>query len=132
MEWYLITPLQGARTLKAALLLSTASDSVRLVEVARLYRMNMIGTLRCCQRAEGCLRADMCTLVQEGKVAVLVGTVTDDVRLFEVPKLQVACLRVTETARARILAVSALTALGLLCVQDGQTRELFACHSHEP
>ena len=42
-------------------------------------------------------------------MAVLVGTVTDDVRLFEVPKLQVACLRVTETARARILAVSAIT-----------------------
>ena len=38
-------------------------------------------------------------------MAVLVGTVTDDVRLFQVPKLQVACLRATETARARILAV---------------------------
>ena len=37
--------------------------------------------------------------MQEDKVAVLVGTVTDDVRLFDVPKLQVACLRVTETAR---------------------------------
>ena len=132
VEWYLGTPLQGARTLKAPPLVDTASNSVRLVEVARLYRMNMIGTLRCCQRAEGCLRADTCAHVQEGKVAVLVGTVTDDVRLFAVPKLQVACLRVTETARARILAVSALTALGLLCVQDGHTRELFACHSHEP
>ena len=42
-------------------------------------------------------------------MAVLVGTVTDDVRLFEVPKMQVACLRATETARARILAVSAHT-----------------------
>ena len=41
-------------------------------------------------------------------MAVLVGTVTDDVRLFEVPKMQVACLRATETARARILAVSPL------------------------
>ena len=40
-------------------------------------------------------------------MAVLVGTVTDDVRLFVVPKMQVACLRATETARARILAVSA-------------------------
>ena len=47
--------------------------------------------------------------LQEDKVAVLVGTVTDDVRLFEVPKMQVACLRATETARARILAVSAHT-----------------------
>ena len=40
---------------------------------------------------------------QEGKIAVLVGTITDDVRLLEVPKLRVAALRVTETARARIL-----------------------------
>ncbi len=48
-------------------------------------------------------------------MAVLVGTVTDDVRLFEVPKLQVACLRVTETARARILAVSSLT-LGMYVI----------------
>ncbi|GAB4816368.1 hypothetical protein N2152v2_003414 [Parachlorella kessleri] len=39
----------------------------------------------------------------EDKIAVLVGTVTDDVRLYEVPKLRVAALRVTETARARIL-----------------------------
>ena len=55
------------------------------------------------------LGPDTCSGLQEDKVAVLVGTVTDDVRLFEVPKLQVACLRATETARARILAVSALT-----------------------
>lgn len=40
---------------------------------------------------------------QDGKIAVLVGTITDDVRLMEVPKLRVCALRVTETARARIL-----------------------------
>jgi len=34
---------------------------------------------------------------------VIVGTVTDDIRLLEVPKLTVAALRFTETARARIL-----------------------------
>ena len=33
---------------------------------------------------------------------VVVGAVTDDVRLLEVPKLTVAALRFTETARARI------------------------------
>ncbi|KAI9340143.1 ribosomal protein L18e/L15P [Zopfochytrium polystomum] len=38
------------------------------------------------------------------KIAVIVGTVTDDARLLEVPKLKIAALRVTETARARILA----------------------------
>jgi len=37
---------------------------------------------------------------------VLVGTITDDKRLFEVPKLRVCAMRFTETARARILKVS--------------------------
>mmetsp|Transcript_41081 Transcript_41081/g.116917 ORF Transcript_41081/g.116917 Transcript_41081/m.116917 type:complete len:186 (+) Transcript_41081:46-603(+) len=41
---------------------------------------------------------------KEEKIAVVVGTVTDDVRLFEVPKLTVCALKVTETARKRILA----------------------------
>merc|ERR1719197_344009 len=39
---------------------------------------------------------------KEGKICVLVGTVTDDVRLFEVPKLRICALRFTKTARARI------------------------------
>ncbi len=37
------------------------------------------------------------------KIAVIVGTVTDDKRLLEMPKLTVAALKFTETARARIL-----------------------------
>jgi large subunit ribosomal protein L18e len=40
----------------------------------------------------------------ESKIAVLVGTITDDVRMYEVPKLKVCALRFTETARARIIA----------------------------
>ena len=43
--------------------------------------------------------------MQEGKIAVVVGPVTDDVRLFEVPELKVVALRFTQTARARILEV---------------------------
>jgi len=35
-------------------------------------------------------------------MAVIVSTVTDDIRLLEVPKMTVAALRFTETARARI------------------------------
>ncbi|KAK9919911.1 hypothetical protein M0R45_028485 [Rubus argutus] len=39
----------------------------------------------------------------ENKIAVVVvGTVTDDVRVSEVPQLKIAALRFTETARARI------------------------------
>ncbi|CAH7677136.1 ribosomal protein L18e/L15P [Phakopsora pachyrhizi] len=41
---------------------------------------------------------------QPGKTVVLVGNVTDDVRFLEVPKLSIAALRFTKTARARILA----------------------------
>merc|ERR1712167_179912 len=41
---------------------------------------------------------------QEGKMAVIVGTVTDGVRMLECPKgLRICALRVTETARARIV-----------------------------
>lgn len=40
---------------------------------------------------------------KEDKIAVVVGTITDDLRLYEVPKLTVCALRVTESARARIV-----------------------------
>eukprot|EP01063_Lacrimia_lanifica_P032613 TRINITY_DN55_c0_g1_i6.p1 TRINITY_DN55_c0_g1~~TRINITY_DN55_c0_g1_i6.p1 ORF type:complete len:193 (+),score=91.73 TRINITY_DN55_c0_g1_i6:60-638(+) len=40
---------------------------------------------------------------REDKTCVVVGTITDDTRLAEVPKLKVAALRITETARARIV-----------------------------
>ena len=40
---------------------------------------------------------------QEDKIAVIVGTVTDDVRIEEIPALKVTALRFTERARARIL-----------------------------
>ena len=39
----------------------------------------------------------------QGKIAAIVGTVTDDLRMFEVPALKVCALRFTETARARII-----------------------------
>ncbi|KAJ6848445.1 60S ribosomal protein L18-3 [Iris pallida] len=38
-----------------------------------------------------------------GKIAVIVGTLIDDKRLYEVPAMKVVALRFTETARARIL-----------------------------
>jgi len=40
---------------------------------------------------------------KDGKIAVVVSTVTDDKRLYDVPKLSVCALRFTETARASIL-----------------------------
>lgn len=41
---------------------------------------------------------------KEDKTAVIVGKVTDDVRMLECPKLTVCALAVTESARKRILA----------------------------
>ena len=38
-----------------------------------------------------------------GSISAVVGTITDDARMFEVPKLRVCALRFTETARARII-----------------------------
>ncbi|XP_077229064.1 large ribosomal subunit protein eL18y-like [Tasmannia lanceolata] len=40
---------------------------------------------------------------KEGKIAVLVGTVTNDNRIAEIPAMKVTALRFTERARARIL-----------------------------
>lgn len=40
---------------------------------------------------------------KEQKIAVIVGGVTNDIRLLEVPALTVCALRFTETARARIV-----------------------------
>ena len=40
---------------------------------------------------------------KQGKIAVIVGTVTDDERLLDVPKLTVCALKVTASARARIV-----------------------------
>merc|ERR1712098_380084 len=39
---------------------------------------------------------------RDGKTAVVVGTITDDKRIFKVPKLTVCALHVTEAARSRI------------------------------
>mmetsp|Transcript_4892 Transcript_4892/g.9328 ORF Transcript_4892/g.9328 Transcript_4892/m.9328 type:complete len:193 (-) Transcript_4892:198-776(-) len=41
---------------------------------------------------------------KDGKIAVIVGKVTDDVRMLEVPQLTVCALSFTENARKRILA----------------------------
>ncbi|KAM0951144.1 putative ribosomal protein L18e [Dioscorea sansibarensis] len=43
------------------------------------------------------------TAGKEDKIAVVVGTVTDDKRIYEVPAMKVTALRFTETARARIV-----------------------------
>mmetsp|Transcript_14300 Transcript_14300/g.32517 ORF Transcript_14300/g.32517 Transcript_14300/m.32517 type:complete len:188 (+) Transcript_14300:111-674(+) len=40
---------------------------------------------------------------KEGKIAVVVGSVTDDKRIYDVPAMTVCALRFTETARARIV-----------------------------
>ncbi|CAG8581507.1 6613_t:CDS:2 [Acaulospora colombiana] len=44
-----------------------------------------------------------CSPTNEGKIVVVVGTVTDDIRLLEVPNLTVAALRFTRSAKERIL-----------------------------
>ncbi|KAI9610116.1 hypothetical protein H4Q26_007115 [Puccinia striiformis f. sp. tritici PST-130] len=59
------------------------------------------------------------------KTVVVVSTVTDDVRLVEVPKLSIAALRFTATARARILAAGGecltLDQLALRCPTGSNT-----------
>lgn len=43
------------------------------------------------------------------KTAVVIGTVTDDIRMLDVPKLSICALRITEGARARVLKVQYAT-----------------------
>lgn len=45
---------------------------------------------------------------REDLTAVIVGSVTDDQRIWNVPKLTVCALRVTERARARIIKAGKL------------------------
>uniref|UniRef100_A0ACD5YP14 Uncharacterized protein n=1 Tax=Avena sativa TaxID=4498 RepID=A0ACD5YP14_AVESA len=40
---------------------------------------------------------------KDNQIAVVVGTITDDKRVYEVPAIKVAALRFTETSRARIV-----------------------------
>jgi len=40
---------------------------------------------------------------REGKIAVVVGAITDDRRIYQIPKMTVCALRLTEKARERIL-----------------------------
>jgi hypothetical protein len=59
-----------------------------------------------CVRKKNCLRCVTWIVfagLQENQIAVIVGTVTDDKRVHKVPAMNVAALRFTETARARIV-----------------------------
>ncbi|CAG2171542.1 unnamed protein product [Oppiella nova] len=49
------------------------------------------------------LKIQMSKKERQGKIAVVIGTVTDDVRMYSVPKLTICALRITRSARARIL-----------------------------
>ena len=54
-------------------------------------------------------------------IAVLVGTVTDDIRLADVPAMKICALRFTESARARILKVK-ITSNCYTCEHDNIKR----------
>jgi len=70
----------------------------------------------------------------DGKTAVAVGTITDDVRYLNVPKMSVCALRFTDTARARILKAGGecltFDQLALRAPTGDQTLLLRGCKSH--
>ncbi|KAI0164222.1 putative 60S ribosomal protein L18-B [Hypoxylon sp. FL1284] len=68
------------------------------VVLRRLFMSRMNRPPVSLSRVKGMIEKD------EGKTVVVVGTVTDDNRLLQVPKVSIAALRFTATARARILA----------------------------
>uniref|UniRef100_A0A452Y183 Large ribosomal subunit protein uL15/eL18 domain-containing protein n=1 Tax=Aegilops tauschii subsp. strangulata TaxID=200361 RepID=A0A452Y183_AEGTS len=57
------------------------------------------------RRLSNFMKGKVCTpiLCEEKNIAVVVGTITDDMRIQEVPAMKVTALRFTETARARII-----------------------------
>ena len=71
---------------------------------------------------------------EEGKTAVVVGSVTDDSRLLEVPKLTVCALRFTNMARARITKAGGecmtFDQLALKAPTGENTKLLRGCKSH--
>merc|ERR1712129_336780 len=82
------------------------SDDIYLRLLVKLYRFLArrtdakinrppISIARLIRKMKGEDRAD--------KIAVVVGTVTNDLRIFKIPKLKIAALHVTEKARERIL-----------------------------
>lgn len=62
---------------------------------------------------------------KEGKIAVIVGGVTNDPRMIETPQLTIAALRFTEAARARIVKAGGecitLDQLALRCPKGTDT-----------
>jgi len=70
----------------------------------------------------------------EGKIAVAVGTITDDVRFLGVPKLSICALRFSDAARARILKAGGecltFDQLALRAPTGEQTLLLRGCKSH--
>ena len=69
-----------------------AATIVKRLRMSRLNRAPL-SLSRLCRYMKG----------KEGKTAVIVGGVTNDNRLVEVPQMTICALRFTETARARIL-----------------------------
>jgi large subunit ribosomal protein L18e len=80
---------------------------------------------------------------QDGKTAVIVGTVTDDIRLTELPALKVCALRFTTGARARIvksggecitfdqLAMAAPKGTGCVLLRGNKNREAIKHFGHK-
>ncbi|KAJ5486351.1 hypothetical protein N7530_000651 [Penicillium desertorum] len=75
------------------------SDNVYLKVLVKLYRFLARRTESNFNKA---VLRRLFIEAQKGKTVVVIGTVTDDNRLLTIPKLSIAALRFTATARARI------------------------------
>ena len=79
--------------------LSRRTDSKFCATVTKRLHMSKVN-----QPPMGLHRLSKFMSKKEGKTAVIVGKVTDDVRMLECPKMAVCALAFTETARKRIQA----------------------------
>merc|ERR1719389_1507845 len=62
---------------------------------------------------------------KEGKILVVTGTVTDDLRIMEVPKMRVCALKFTETVRARIVKAGGQGTVLLRSPQKARTAQKY-------
>lgn len=81
------------------LIIGRTDSSFNKVVLRRLFMSRINRPPVSLSRVKGQISKD-----EEDKIVVVIGTVTDDNRLLEVPKVSIAALRFTATARARILA----------------------------
>jgi len=116
MQWSVIDIVAGGRYIHHKNRAAPKSRNLYLALLVKLYRflarrteanfnkivLKRLFMSKVNRPAMGLARIARYMKKSEDKIAVIIASVTDDVRLFKVPKLRICALRFSEGARARI------------------------------